>query len=119
MPSTFTRSTAAVTAEADAVGALLDGGYLRIYTGEQPKTADTAADASNLLAELRFRRPAGTVADGVFTAQQLQDELSAAQDGEPTWFRAVMADGVTAVYDGSVGLSSDQPDLAEPDVEVG
>jgi hypothetical protein len=52
------RSNLAATTEADAVCALLNNGYLRIYDGTQAATADTAVGAQVLLAELRWNATA-------------------------------------------------------------
>ena len=47
---------------------LLDNGYLRIYDGTQPATANTAIGSQVLLAELRFNADAAPVAvNGVLT----------------------------------------------------
>ena len=51
-------SNSAVNTEADALGPQLNTGYLRIYDGTQPATADTAIGAQVLLAELRFNATA-------------------------------------------------------------
>lgn len=100
---------AAANAEATAIVALLDNGYLRIYNGTQPATADTAVSTQTLLAELRFNNPAadGAAAAGVvtFDVAPAVTDASANANGTPTWFRALKSDGTTAVFDGTVGLS--------------
>jgi hypothetical protein len=106
MPNNVKRSNAAVNLEADQVGALLNTGYLRIYDGTQPTTADTAVGAQVLLAELRFNATAFAAASaGVATANALTSDASANATGTATWFRALKTDGTTGVYDGSVGTS--------------
>lgn len=101
------RSNAAVSAAADAVTALLDNGYLRIYDGTQPATADTAVSTQVLLAELRFNATAfGAASNGVSTANSLTADSSANATGTASWFRALKSDGTSAIFDGSVGLSS-------------
>lgn len=106
MANNFKRTNLAVTTEADAVNALLNTGYLRIYDGTQPVTADTAIGAQVLLAELRFGATAfaGAV-NGVATANAITQDSAANTGGTPTWFRAFKSDGTTPVYDGSVGTS--------------
>jgi hypothetical protein len=59
MANALRLTNAAVNAEADAFARLLDNGYLRIYSGTQPATADTALSGNTLLAELRFAEPVG------------------------------------------------------------
>lgn len=96
-----------VNAEADAFSDLLDNGYLRIYSGTQPATADTALSGNTLLAELRFANPAsGAASAGVLTWSTITSDTSADATGTATFFRAFKSDGTTAVYDGSVGTSS-------------
>jgi hypothetical protein len=100
-------SNACVNAEADALAALLNTGYLRIYDGTQALTADTAVGAQVLLAELRFNATAfGAAVAGVITANAITADASANATGTATWFRALKSDGTTAVYDGSVGTAT-------------
>jgi hypothetical protein len=100
------QANAAVNAAADAVCALLNNGYLRIYDGAQPATADTAVSGQTLLAELRFGTPAfGAASGGVATANAITKDSAAKATGTATWFRALKSDGTTPVFDGSVGTS--------------
>lgn len=102
------RSNTAASAAADAVSALLTNGYLRVYNGTQPATADTAITTQVLLAELRFNASAafGGASNGVATANAITSDSSANATGTASWFRALKSDGTTAVYDGSVGTSA-------------
>lgn len=97
---------AAANAAADAVCALLNSGYLRIYDGVQPASADTAISTQTLLAELRFAATAFEAAvAGVATANALTPDMDADATGTATWFRAFKSDGTSAVFDGSVGMT--------------
>lgn len=101
------RSNAAVVAGGDAVCALLNTGYIRIYTGTQPSTADTALSGNTLLAELRFASTAfGSSSSGVSTAGTITADSSADATGTATWFRTLKSDGSSVVFDGTVGTSS-------------
>jgi len=101
------RSNVAVSAAADAVCPLLNNGYLRIYDGTQPATADTAVTTQTKLAELRWNATAfGAASNGVATANAITSDASADATGTATWFRALKSDGTTVVFDGSVGTSS-------------
>ena len=101
------RSNAAVNAAADAVCPLVNNGYLRIYNGTQPATADTAISTQTLLAELRFNTTAfGAASAGVATANALTADSSADNTGTASWFRALKSDGTSTVFDGSVGTSA-------------
>jgi hypothetical protein len=98
-------------AEAAAGGALANGGYLRIYDGAQPATADTAIGAQHLLAELRFGNPAGVAADEVFTFNAITGEDSALFDGTATWYRAFKSNGTSPLRDGTVGATGSGSDI--------
>lgn len=100
-------ANATVNAQADALAALLNNGYLRIYSGTQAADADTAIGAQVLLAELRFGATAFPAAvAGLLTANAITADSSANASGTATWFRALKSDGTTVVLDGSVGTSA-------------
>jgi hypothetical protein len=103
-------SNAAVNAEADALSALLNNGYLRIYNGSKPAGADVALSGQTLLAELRFANPAapGAVA-GVITYSALTPDSDADATGTASWGRCLKADGTSAVKDVTVGDAGDAP----------
>lgn len=99
-------SNEAANAGCDAECALLNDGYLRIYTGTQPATANTALSGQTLLAELRFGNPSfGAAVNGVATANPIADDTAANASGTATWYRCLKSDGTTPVFDGSVGAS--------------
>lgn len=101
------RSNAAANAACDAMAALANGGYLRIYDGAQPASADTPVSSQTLLAELRFADPAfAAAAAGVAAANPIASDLSADATGVASWFRVFEADGTSAVWDGSVGTAN-------------
>lgn len=100
-------SNEAVNAEGDALGALLNNGYLRVYDGSQPANANTAVSSQVLLAELRFNATAfGATSAGVMTANAITADSSANASGTAAWFRALKSDGTSAIMDGTVGTSS-------------
>lgn len=100
-------SNAAVNAQGDATATLLNNGYLRIYDGSKPATADTAVGAQVLLAELRFGATAfGATVAGVMTANAITADSSANASGTASWFRALKSDGTTAILDGTAGTAS-------------
>jgi hypothetical protein len=99
-------SNIAVDTEGDALAALFNNGYLRIYDGSQPSSADTAISTQNLLVELQFSNPAfGSTSGGILTANAITPAV-ATQTGTATWFRTVKSDGTTVIVDGSVGTAS-------------
>ncbi len=95
----------AANAEADNVGALLDSGFIDIYTTPQPANANTAISSQTRLAHLAFGATAfaGAIA-GVAAANTITDETNATA-GAAVWFRATKADA-SAVLDGTVGVGS-------------
>lgn len=99
-------STEVVNAHADAVTALADNGYLRIYDGAQPATANTAVSTQNLLAELRLGATAfGDAVEGICTANAITADSSANASGQAGWFRVLKSDGSSPLWDGTVGTA--------------
>lgn len=106
MPLNPKLSNVGANAEADAVCALANSGFLRLYDGTQATSADTALGAQVLLAELTFGNPAfGAASAGVATANAITQDSSANASGTCTWFRVVKSDTTTVLFDGSVGTS--------------
>jgi hypothetical protein len=113
-------SNVAANAETNAVTALLNTGYLRIYSGTQPATADTAIAAQVLLATLRFGSTAfGAAANGVATANAITSDTNAAATGTAAWFRCLQSDGTTTVFDGSAGTSAANLNLNSVAISAG
>jgi hypothetical protein len=97
---------------ADALTALLNNGYLRLYDGTQPATADTAITTQTLLSTLRFGATAFAAASaGVAVANAIAQDPSAAATGTATWFRALKSDGTTVVFDGAISTVTGTADL--------
>lgn len=112
-------ANAGVNSEANALAALCNSGYLRIYDGTQAATADTAIGAQNLLAELRFGSTAfGAAVAGVLTANAITPASAAAATGTATWFRVLQSDGTTPLFDGSVGTSGCNLNLNSTAIQV-
>lgn len=89
-------------ASLDAMNTRLANGLIRIYTGAQPATPETAASGT-LLATLTLPSTAGSVAGGVFTAGTIVSDSSADATGTAGWFRVFQSDGTTVEFDGLVG----------------
>ncbi len=118
-------------AEADAVTALLNNGYLVIFSGTQPTTGDGAYDsggAAVILAELVFGATAfaGAIA-GVATANAIAQDAVANATGTASWFRCYKSDYTpgtpdgtgTKVFDGSVGTSGANLNLNSVAIQAG
>ena len=113
-------SNATVNAQADALSALLNNGYLRIYSGTQPANANTALSGNTLLAELRFSATAAPAAsNGVITFNAITSDSSADNTGTATFFRALKSDGTSVVLDGTVGTSSANMIIATTSISAG
>lgn len=109
-----------VNAQADALSALMDNGYLRIYDGTQPANADTAIGAQVLLAELRFNTTAAPAAsNGVLTFNAITQDSNANNTGTASWFRALKSDGSSVCFDGSVGTSGCDATIATTAIVAG
>lgn len=105
-------SNAVVNAQADALARQLDNGYLRIYSGTQPATADTAVSTQTLLAQLRFSATSAPAAvAGVLTFNAITSDNAADATGTATWFRAFKSDGTSAILDGTVGATGSTSNL--------
>ncbi len=80
-------------------------GLLRVYSGTQPATPDTALSGNTLLAELTLSATAFAAASGgVVTANAIGDDTDANATGTATFASFVSAGG-TRVVDVSVGSS--------------
>lgn len=101
--------TAIVTRNAalNAISALANGGLLKIYDGAQPATPETAITTQTLLSTLTLNATAfGAAAAGVITANAITQDSNIAGTGTATWYRLYKSDGVTVLWDGSVGLAT-------------
>ena len=123
MGNNLKMSNAAVNAEANALAALANNGYLRIYSGTQAADADTAIGAQVLLAELRLNATAfGSAVAGVLTAGAITSGTGTAGAGAETtatWFRIFESDGTTVLWDGSVGASGCDLNLSAVSIATG
>lgn len=101
----------------DALDAGAGPGIIRIYTGTQPASANTAPSGT-LLGTLTLSDPAfGNAANGVATAGSITGDTSADATGTAGWFRALDSDGNT-VIDGSVTATGGGGDLTLSSVSI-
>ena len=98
-------SVTARNAEANATGALLVGGFLRIYSGPRPAIPDTPPNITNqLLVTFALGNPAfATAVNGTIVSGALA-EATVMTSGTAAWFLACTANGVP-VFSGSIGVS--------------
>jgi hypothetical protein len=111
-------ANATVNGQGDNLAARLNTGYLRIYSGTQPATADTALSGNTLLAELRFSATAAPATSaGVITFNAITGATAAAT-GTATFFRALASDGTTVVMDGTTDVTGNTPNLVLNSVAI-
>jgi hypothetical protein len=119
MATNLKLADAGVNVEANALATALNTGYIRIYDGTQPATADTAVSTQVLLAELRLGATAfGAAASGVITANPITPDSDANATGTATWFRCLESDGTTPVLDGDVGTSASNLIIATTSIVI-
>ena len=113
-------ANSAVNAEANALGALLNMGFLDLFDGVQPATADTPIGTQNVLASIRFGDTAFAPAvDGMLVAEPLTACSSANAKGFATWARCFAADHKTAVLDMTVGARDADILMDDPKIYAG
>lgn len=112
---------ATVIASVNAVTALLNSGFLQIFTGAQP--ALNGALTGTLLASLTFSAtafPAATASAGTVTATaNAITSASAAATGTAGYFALLKSDGTTVVATGSVGTSGADLNLSTLSITAG
>jgi hypothetical protein len=99
-------ANASVSVEADALAALMNSGYIDIYSGSQPATADTALGAQTLGVTLTFGATAfGSASNGVITANAITSGVAVASI-TAAWARIYRSNHTTVVMDVSVGTAT-------------
>lgn len=121
MPHETLVAAAGVDAACQAVCLLLNSGYIRLYTGPKPATADTAITTQVQLAELRFGNPAFILppTDGEAFANAIEPDTDCDATGTAVWFRTYLSDGATPVYDGTVDVADADMVINSTSVQAG
>src|SRR5574337_38274 len=83
---------------------------IKLYTGTQPATPDTAITSQTLLGTLTCSDPAGTVSGRTLTFSAITNDASADATGTAAWARAADSAGV-AVIDLSVSATGGGGDI--------
>jgi hypothetical protein len=109
MAANFQLTASARNGACNGIVDLLDAsgsGTIKIYSGTQPATADTALSGNTLLATITCSATAfGSASSGVATLAGVPLSATAVATGTASFFRAADGGGTT-VCDGSVGTSS-------------
>lgn len=101
-------SNETVNASVDALTALANLGFLRIYSGPIPEECDDPAGAGSVLAEFALPDPAFAAAVDGYAAMDCSpplEDASAANSGVATWYRVFKADGTSPLWQGQVGAT--------------
>ena len=102
----------------DDVNAGAGAGTIKIYTGSQPATGDTAASGT-LLATFTLSDPAfGAASGGTITLAGTPLTVAASNTGTAGWFR-IQDSSSNNVLDGSVGTSGNQINLNTTSITSG
>jgi len=112
-------SVEAANVKADAWGAAMNGGVIRIYSGAKPASGNASLGAAVLLGELAFDSPAFVAAvDGLIVANPIAKDPDADASGSASFYRLFMADGTTPMGDGLCGLTGSGSDLEMPNLSI-
>lgn len=112
-------TTLAANTSADSVCALLNSGFLDIYDGTEPATADTAITSQTKLAGLTFGATACAASSGgTATFNAIGSDTNAAASGTAAWARLYKSDHTTAVLDISVSTSGADLNLGTTSIVI-
>jgi hypothetical protein len=107
-------------AQANIIGDALDTGYIRIYSGTIPVSADAALSGNTLLAELRFAAAAfPAAAAGVITAGAITGDAAADATGTATFFRTFDSGGAVVKWQGTVGTATSDMIINSTAIQAG
>jgi hypothetical protein len=115
MTTSVSVAVATRNAQADALARNLDAGFIKIYSGTVPATADTALAGNTLLGTLPLQptsAPAASSGTLTFDTTGLTDS-SIDASGIASFFRGIKTDGTTVVMQGQVGTSGFAMTLAD------
>lgn len=102
-------ATSVRNAMAAAIKNALEAGsgaaVLKVYTGAQPATPETAVTTQTLLGTLTFSDPVGSTTGGVLTFDSITQDAGADASGTAAWVRLQDSAG-NAVMDGDVTNSA-------------
>jgi hypothetical protein len=105
-------------AELDTLTTLLNGGFIKLYTGSQPASPESA-ESGTILATLEFGNPAfDPASSGLSISNAITEDSDAAATGTAAWFRCFKSDGVTAILDGTVGTSGADINLNSTSIQI-
>lgn len=95
-------SVAARNAALTALAAQANNGIIRIYTGAQPATPETAASGTLLASATMGATAFGAASGGTITANAITGDSAIDNTGTAGWFRLFQSDGTTPIFDGDI-----------------
>jgi len=111
----------AAAAAIAGLATLANSGVLKIYSGTKPAGANTALSGNTVLAQLTLNATAFAAASSsgsdptrtaTAAANSITGDTSADATGTASFFRVFKSDGTTALFDGTVGTSGCDLNLA-------
>lgn len=118
MASNLHTSIAAAQAQAAALAALANGGFIDLYATAQPSTPETAAGGTALVTFALPATFAASVTGGVITAAAIT-AATIANSGTALWYRVTESDHATPLWDGSVGVAGCDMNLTSVALSAG
>lgn len=112
------KSIAARNIELDALRVRYNSGKLRIYSGPQPATPETAPSGT-LLVELVMNATAFAAATGGSVVANAIATVNATAAGTAGWFRLLESDGASTPWDGACGTSGEQLNFDSLTISLG
>lgn len=104
-------------ASVNAITALLNSGFIKVYTGTQP--AENAAVTGTLLASMTFGSTAfGASSGGTATANAITSGV-ASNTGTAGYFALVKSDNTTVVGTGTIGTSGADLNISTTSIVTG
>lgn len=100
-------SDEAANAACNAIVALANGGKIKFLTAPQPADVTVAITTQTELGENTLPNPAFSAASGGVATSNPISPANATATGDAAWFRVYKSDGVTAIWDGTIGTTSD------------
>lgn len=106
-------SMAAAQGALNSITALCNSGFINIYTGSIPATAETSASGTLLSSGCTFGSTAfgaatdpGSTGLATATANAIASDTNAAATGTAGYFRALASNHTTVIFQGTCGTSS-------------
>lgn len=100
-----------------------NNGWIKIYSGTAPATANAAITGTLLVGDARFNAtafgaPGATAGGRIITAAAITSDSAADAGGTPTHFRAFKLDGTTVMFQGTVTVTGSGGEMTIDSVPI-